>query len=64
MCSPFYYSESDIDRAVKAALDPIREVYEKYKEFKISAFDNDFKDNLERMRFDCWQAIKKAMEGK
>ena len=46
-------------------LEPIREVWEKYKNGIPSSTDA-FRDmlELEQMRFDLWMAVKQAVEGK
>ena len=50
---------------LKHSGDPIREVYEKYKDGAgISIFHPEYYDQLETMRFDMWQAIKSFAEGK
>ena len=45
-------------------MEGIRVVYNKYKDNKKSAFVSNFRDYLEFMRYELWQAIKEAMEGK
>lgn len=52
MCNPFFYKESDIDRAVQKALEPIREVWSKHQELidKLAPQNDIYKAVQEAMK--------------